>query len=113
MARDVTNTAEFLAEAASLAARLLERGRSIFDIQYDGLAFGNWRLTAGTPKRRVAVTWDGREGILAAKRARFADWRSRPVWQLAAGSQAEGRSPAVLLRLAEQIILAESDAPAA
>ena len=113
MAEDVTGSAAFLAEAASLASRLLERGRSVLDLRYDGLAFGSWVVTAGTPKRRVLVTWDGREGELIVQAAEFSDSRARPAWRTVAEQRVQDHSPAVLLRLAEEIILAESGPPAA
>jgi hypothetical protein len=113
VSRDVTGSAEFLGEAAALASRLRERGRSMFDVRYDGLAFGSWVVTAGTPQRRVVVTWDGRDGRLSAEAAGFADSQSRPSWRNVSEQQPADRSPAALLRLAEQIILAESGAPAA
>jgi hypothetical protein len=110
MRSDVTGSAHFLAEAASLASRLLERGRSVFDVRYDGLAFGSWAVTAGTPERRVVVTWDGREGELTAEAAEFSDPPSRPVWRPVVRERLEDRSAGALLRRAERIILTESGA---
>ena len=109
----MTGTAAFLTEAAGLAERLLARGRSIFDVRYDGLAFGSWVLTAGTPKRRVRVTWDGREATLRVEAAEFGDPQSRPAWRAVSDHPVADRSPDALLRLTEAAILAHSGAPAA
>jgi hypothetical protein len=113
MAADVTGTVEFLAEAAGMAARLRERGRSVFEIQYSGLSFGSWSLAAGTPKHRVQVVWDGREGELRARAAVFSDSQSRPAWDEIARERPEDRAAAALLRATEQIVLTASGAPAA
>jgi hypothetical protein len=113
MTADMTGSATFLTEAAGLAQRLLERGRAVFDVRYDGLAFGSWVLTAGTPKRRVRVTWDGREPALRIEVAEFGDSRSRPAWRVVSDAPVADQSPGALLRLAEASILAESGAPAA
>lgn len=113
MSGDVTGSATFLAEAASVAQRLLERGRSIFDVCYDGLAFGSWVLTAGTPKRQVRVTWDAREGTLRVEVGEFGDSRSPPAWRTVSDDLAADRSAGALLRLAEETILAQSGGPTA
>jgi hypothetical protein len=113
MPDDITSSTEFLAEAAATAARLLQRGRSVFDVRYDGLAFGSWTLTAGRPKQRVEVSWDGREGLFTCRTATFGDSQSRPAWRTLSEVRPEDRSPRFLLNLAEQIIIDESQLPAA
>lgn len=113
MSTDVTSSAAFLAEAAGLAARLLEQGRSVFDVRYDGLGFGSWVLTAGTRKRRVCVTWDGRESTLRFQGAEFSDSQSRPTWRVLSDAPVLNPSPHAVLRAAEAVILAQSGAPSA
>ena len=110
--RDATGATEFLTEAAALAHRLLQHGRSIFAVQYDGVAFGSWTVSAGTPKRRVVVTWAGRDGRLSARAASFSDSRTQPQWSSVLEQTLDHRTPGALLRLAERVILSESDAPA-
>ena len=113
MKADVTGSPEYLAEAAALAARLHERGRSVFELHYSGLSFGSWTLLAGTPKRRVLVSWDGKERELSVQAAAFSDSQSRPAWTTVSRQRVEGFSPAAVLGLAEEQILVESGAPAA
>ncbi len=112
MLRDVTGSTEFLAEAAALASRLDEQGRSVFQIRYDGQAFGSWVLIAGTAKRRVMVTWECRDGRFVAEVADFSDSQTPPVWNLLTEQTHTDRSPCALLHAAEQIVLAQSSAPA-
>jgi hypothetical protein len=112
MLGDINGSTEFLAEAAALSARLDEQGRSVFDVRYDGHAFGSWVVTAGTSKRRIVVTWDGRDGRLVAKASDFPDSQAHPTWSLVAEQVPVDRSPSALLRAAELIVLAASGAPA-
>ena len=105
---DVTGSIAFLTEAAAFAQRLHEHGHSVFDLRYDGLAFGNWGITGGTAKRRVIVSWDGREGELSAQAATFGDSRSRPTWRTLATERIEDRRLANLFLRAEQLIHAGS-----
>ena len=110
---DVTGTAAFLSAASGLVDRLAIKGRSVFDLQYDGLSFGSWVLTAGTAKLRVRVTWDGKEGSLLAEAAAFNDSRSRPEWKSVARHAAPREPLAQVFAAAEEIILVESGAAAA
>ena len=110
---DVTGSTEFLTEAAALAGRLQSHGRSVFEIHYFGLSFGNWTLTAGTAKRRVLVSWDGREAELTAETGVFADSQSRAVWREVLRERIEGASPVAALRHVETIIVAASGSPVA
>ena len=101
---DVAGTADFLAEAAALAARL--RGhRSLFEVRYDGLSFGSWTLVGGTPKRRVRVVWDGREGELSAEAATLGNAQDWPQWRPVAAQRPGDPAPGAVLRLAEELIL--------
>jgi hypothetical protein len=110
--KDVEGTVQFLTLLSAMAARLSDRGRSIFDVQYDGLSFGSWTLTGGTRKHRVRLQWDGKEGVLSVGTAVFADSRSRPRWNAFADRSPDVLSTQEILTLAENLILEHSAAGA-
>ena len=110
---DIGGAIEYLAAASALAARLAEHRRTLFELQFFGLSFGSWTMVAGTAKRRVRLTWDGREGELTADVAQFADSRDQPAWQPVAQHRVPDRAPEALWQLAEHLVLTQSGAPAA
>jgi hypothetical protein len=105
---DVEGTVQFLALLSATAVRLSAQGRAVFDIQYNGLSFGNWVMTAGSRKRRVRLTWDGKEHQLAISTAAFADSQSRPQWTAVEMRSLPSADTGELLGLAEELILQHS-----
>lgn len=54
---------------AELAERLSARHLTIFRHEYDYLAFGSWRVVAGSRTRWFRFTWDGKDGHLEIEAA--------------------------------------------
>ena len=90
-------------ELARLAERLAGRNRAIYRHSFDYMHFGSWVLEAGTRKRRVRVTWDGRESILSASVTEYGD-SPGPDWEPLSERRFERASPFTLFEAAEEII---------
>ena len=110
--KDVEGTVEFLSLLGPVASRLGDHGRSIFEVQYNGLSFGSWSLTAGTRKHRVHLQWDGKEQLLSISTAHFGDSQSRPKWNALSPRPLSAGSSQERFALVEALILEHSGAAA-
>ena len=70
---------------AELSERLSQGRGALYQHQYDYLAFGSWRLVAGTRRRRFRFTWDGKDrsldiesGILQSGGVVSGSWTDAP-----------------------------------
>ena len=54
---------------------------AVYQHAYDYLAFGSWEIVAGTRKRRVRVTWDGKDSRLTVEACVVPDSQSLLNWK--------------------------------
>ena len=65
----------------SIVAHVQSRRLILLTVQFDFLAFGSWRVEAGTSHRRVRIARDGKEGLLRPAIARTRVTTESPRWE--------------------------------
>ena len=81
MTNEADSSVQHLEMVSELARRLAGRGVTVYCHAYDYLAFGSWEIVVGTRKRRVRLTWDGKESRLDAASCVLGDNHSTADWK--------------------------------
>jgi hypothetical protein len=94
-----------LEAVATLAQRLHQRAIAVLEYRYDFLAFGSWRLVAGSRHRRIRLTWDGKESLLSSSTSAFQGSGSSPAWRGGESLHLESRDLATFYSAVEDAVV--------
>ena len=81
MNKDTDTFLQHCRQIHSLALRLAEHNISVYSHSFDRLALDSWVLVMGTPKDRIRVTWEGKDGMLKTERASIPDSQTIIRWE--------------------------------
>jgi len=56
-------------------------GLTLYEHEYNYLAFGSWTIVVGTSKQRMKFSWDGKESSLGIGISSFQNSNSAPCWE--------------------------------
>lgn len=77
---DTQSGVDFIAALLDFARVLETKGYAVYDIDSNLLIFGSFIIVVGTRKRRLKLSWDGRDGFLDVSESYFADSGSQAQW---------------------------------
>ena len=99
---------EFVTAIAELATRLAADQIALYGLRYSTDLFGGWECEWGRRRRRVKVTWDGKDLHLVVATAELASGSKDRRWQTVEDHEFRGRRVAVadLIRTAHAAIAA-------
>jgi len=80
MNNETESSIQHLNLVSEFSRQLAAHEIAIYHHRYDYLAFGSWVIVAGTRKRHVRLTWDGKESRLDAASCVLADSQSTADW---------------------------------
>jgi len=100
----------FVTAIAELAARLATEQVVLYGLRYSTDLFGGWESEWGRRRRRVKVTWDGKDQHLVVATAELASGSKERRWQMAEDHDFRGRRATVadLIRTTHAAITAHS-----
>lgn len=103
-----TDAPAFIAALADLAGRFSEHRIELQGLRYSSDLFGGWECEWARYRRRIRVTWDGKDQHLVVATAELAAGSKQRQWQVVEDHDFRGRRAAIadLMRTAEAAIAA-------
>ena len=102
----------FLAALADLAARLSEHRLELQALRYSSDRFGGWECEWARYRRRIRVTWDGKDQHFVVATAEMTPGSKQRQWQVVEDHDFRGRRAGIadLMRTAEGAVIAHGGA---
>ena len=105
MKSDPEGSSLHLEMMSNLARQLTGRGIAVYSHTYNYLAFGSWEIVVGTRKRRVRLTWDGKESFLDAASCALGYSQSKPEWKHLESQTLDSGDPKTVFKIGSEMIL--------
>jgi len=77
----MNSSIEHIQSVNKLADYCKQLGLTIFEHEYNYMAFGSWVLVIGKDKHRIKFNWDGKESYLGVAASKFQNSNSLPSWE--------------------------------